>query len=147
MGRRGVVPPFGIRICPILRFGRCHALDPSIGSTCDRQSFERSSCAVFHRSADGRNHFLGVVDSQSMQDGRVQICNFDGIFWLVGFSVRIGFSYQKSGGKATATQEARESGWPVVASPQGIDIWRSAELARDEHNRRLKQVAVGQVFE
>lgn len=100
---------------------------------------EDAAFAEGEGAADGGVHFFGRVDAEAMEHGGVKIFDGDGIgdignaiFGGVFFGIVGGFAIDETFSDASADEEGREAGGPVIATSGRIDGRCSTELAATE---------------
>src|SRR5262249_37514176 len=106
----------------------------------DEKPFDRLSCAELHWPTDRCDHFLFVVDTQTIENRRIEVGNLDGICWVFRVSRGIGFADHNTLSEAAPPDQTRKPVRPMIATFQWIDVWRSAEFSDHQHDGRLQQV-------
>ncbi len=92
----------------------------------------------------GGDVFLGGVQAERGEDGRVDVFDLGGLFGVFE-CFGIGFTHDRAAPDRTTGEREAEAGRPVVPAAAQVDLGRAAELAAAHHDGALEQLSLLQV--
>ena len=98
-----------------------------------------------HGPADGCDDFVCRVDAEDFENRGEQVGHLDRILGRFALAFGIGRSNDEAVPQSAAADQAGKTAGPMVAAIERVDRRAASELADDEDDRRLHEIAFVQI--